>query len=316
MKQVAVAIIACALLGSCATKEVAKEVYYSVTSGNENLQSLTKITDDASYTVYSIGVSHSSSTIFIALSTKGTSGIHIYKKENPLSPSLIQITSGDINTIQPAYNHATKRLAYHHATRYDNNTWCKGDIYTMKLDNVNILNPITTSTTTEEWHPSFSPNGEIICYQANNGSDGEIWIRNLKTNEITILGKGMEPEISPDGKRIAFSRNQAATNNADIYIMNIDGTNVTKLTTGTEQRSLSPSWSPDGKKIIFQSINTKKKSNWDIYSINADGSELTQLTTNESADTNPKWSQDDFIYFISDRGDKSGNNQVWRFKIH
>ena len=288
---------------------------YLITSGSENLQSLTKVTDNSGQTVSSIGVSP---TIFLAV-WEGRSK-NIYKKENPTSAAMAQITSGDINCSDPDYNPATNRLAFNYRTRYNDYNWTKADIYTLGFNNVNALSPVTQSATIEEFSPSFTPDGQIICYQCNNGSKGELWTKDLKNNETTLIGSGMMPKISPDGKKIVFSRykTSAYDSPASIWVMNIDGTDVTELVSNPNQRMFSPSWSPDGKKIVFHA-KSKKGNNYttsDIFTVNSDGSGLTQLTTNDSDDMNPVWSADNYIYFVSDRGAKKGNYQAWRFRAN
>jgi TolB protein len=56
--------------------------------------------------------------------------------------------------------------------------------------------------------------------------------------------------------------------------MNADGSEQTRL---TKNRSFDeyPSWSPDGKKIAFESL---RDGNWEIYVMNADGSEKKRLS--------------------------------------
>lgn len=73
-------------------------------------------------------------------------------------------------------------------------------------------------------------------------------------------------------------------------------------------------WSPDGKRIIFQATKKDKK-DADLYIINSDGEGLTQLTSNKSFDGQPYWTKDNYIYFVSDRGNKKGNLQIWGFKL-
>ncbi|MDE6295582.1 MAG: hypothetical protein K2M03_05905, partial [Muribaculaceae bacterium] len=249
------------LLGSCGS---VKE--YMITSGNENLQALTKITDNAGQTVTAVATSSDSPAIFIAV-RDGISS-NIFKKDNPTSASMSQITSGDIICSSPYYNPATDRLAFTYRTRYDSYNWTKGDVYTLGFNNVNALSPVTQSATIEEYSPSFSPDGSIICYQSNGGTDGEIWTKNLKTNETTILGSGMQPKISPDGSKIVFCRYKTRASNSpsSIWVMNIDGTNVTEVMSNPNQQMFCPSWSPDGKKIVFQAAS-KNGSNYKTFDI-------------------------------------------------
>jgi TolB protein len=96
--------------------------------------------------------------------------------------------------------------------------------------------------------------------------------------------------------------------------MNIDGTDQTQLTDAKKGYAFHPHWSPDGKRIVFQSTKKDKK-DADLYIINTDGDNLVQLTQNRSYDGSPYWTSDNYIYFVSDRGNFDGNYQIWRFKI-
>lgn len=297
------------MLHSCGAAKIAE---YGVTAGNENLAALTKITDNNDQKANSIATAPGSSTLFIALSEGNQ--CNIYKKDNPLSAAMSQITSGKVWTAMPSYCPATNRLAFTYQT--PNGTgWSTTDLYMLNLNNTNALIPITQTSNINEYSPSFSEDGSIVVYQARSGSDGEIWVKNLKTNESILIGKGMQPKLSPDGNKIVFARYKTTGYNSPsgIWTMNIDGTDVAQLTNNPDERAFSPSWSPDGKKIIFQSTVNGKKKDSDLYIINTNGTELMQITTNDSYEGGAVWSSDGYIYFISDRGNKPGNYQVWRF---
>jgi Tol biopolymer transport system component len=97
--------------------------------------------------------------------------------------------------------------------------------------------------------------------------------------------------------KITFDSNRDG-GNYDIYVMNADGSEQTRLTTdpGIDE---DPNWSPDGTKIAFNSI---RDGNREIYVMNADGSEQTRLTTDPGSDDGPDWSPDGTkIAFRSDR---------------
>jgi Tol biopolymer transport system component len=75
--------------------------------------------------------------------------------------------------------------------------------------------------------------------------------------------------------------------NDDIYSMNVDGSNLTRLTIdpGTDN---APDWSPDGTKIAFQSNRSGEN---EIYVMNANGTNQIQLTTLGHCFL-PQWSPD------------------------
>lgn len=69
--------------------------------------------------------------------------------------------------------------------------------------------------------------------------------------------------------------------------------------TGKPVNYHNPSWSPDGKQIVFESDRDGK---FAVYTINTDGSQLTKLTNGAANDEQPRWSKDGRkIVYISDR---------------
>ena len=96
------------------------------------------------------------------------------------------------------------------------------------------------------------------------------------------------PRISPEGMRIVYVRD------SNLWIMNDAGGGRNQLTHFTVVKRLPsgaqhPSWSPDGKRIVFRGIPTERRGG--IFVVNADGSNLKQLTTNW-LDDEPDWSPD------------------------
>lgn len=103
----------------------------------------------------------------------------------------------------------------------------------------------------------------------------------------------------------------------DIFIINNDGSGLTKLTTSEMYYIFYLQWSPDGSKIVFsaciddslQANSQNNGCNFDVFTISADGSQLENLTNNQSEDSNPDWSPDGKkIVFNSDR---SGNHEIY-----
>lgn len=89
-----------------------------------------------------------------------------------------------------------------------------------------------------------------------------------------------------------------------IYIMNSDGSNQTRLTnSGTNRR---PSLSADGRKIAFSSLTSSDN----IYTMNVDGSNVTQLTANSADNGDPSWSPNGTKITFTSRRD-SGNFEIY-----
>ena len=103
--------------------------------------------------------------------------------------------------------------------------------------------------------------------------------------------------------RIAFLSERDG--NREIYVMDADGSNQTRLTHNPAFDE-SPDWSSDGTKIAFLS---ERDGNGEIYVMDADGSNQTRLTHNPAFDAYPTWSPDGTkIAFDSAR---DGNQEIY-----
>ena len=143
-----------------------------------------------------------------------------------------------------------------------------------------------------------------IAFTSNRDGNFKIYVMdadgdNLRrlTNNPAIDGS---PSWSPDGKRIVFTsyRDGNFMNGiptTEIYVMDADGRNQQKLTNNPAHDG-SPSWSPDGEQIAFDS-NRDGRFNWEIYVIDADGRNLQRITNSPNDDgwpddRYPSWSPD------------------------
>ncbi len=142
-----------------------------------------------------------------------------------------------------------------------------------------------------------------IAYVRNVDNQSEIYTVNPDGSGITRLtdspGRDTAPAWSPDGSRIVFESDRGSDTGVDVYVMDADGSNPTRLTeTGM---NLTPSWSPDGTKIVFSSHRDDGEG---IFVMNSDGSGETLLLSDPSLYSTPVWSpQGTTIAFDSERDD-------------
>src|SRR5438034_177229 len=85
------------------------------------------------------------------------------------------------------------------------------------------------------------------------------------------------PQLSPDGTRIAFTRQVSTpTPHCGLYTVNPDGSGETTIRELPRQQCVwQVDWSPDGKTFVFTEVdNTQSPGTWHLYVVNSDGSNL------------------------------------------
>jgi Tol biopolymer transport system component len=161
-----------------------------------------------------------------------------------------------------------------------------GEIYIMNSDGTGITR-LTNNLRTEQF-PTFSPNGNKILFEAEVGSSpsiyqlmtmntdgsGELQLTNFSNGSNSVYTGGAC--FSPDGTKIVFTTNKDATG-GEIYIMNSDGTGITRLTNNLRTEQF-PTFSPNGNKILFEAEVGSSPSIYQLMTMNTDGSGELQLT--------------------------------------
>jgi Tol biopolymer transport system component len=116
------------------------------------------------------------------------------------------------------------------------------------------------------------------------------------------------PRLSPDGRRLAFSSARSGGERLDIWVADADGANTQQLTKGPGISQGSPYWSPDGRRITYDS--RADDLHYHVWTMDADGGAPSRLTTQTTDENVPTWSHDGrWIYFSGTQG---GGRDIWR----
>jgi RTX calcium-binding nonapeptide repeat (4 copies)/WD40-like Beta Propeller Repeat len=188
------------------------------------------------------------------------------------------------------------------------------DLYAVNPDGTD-LTQLTSSGGADDLGPAFSPDGTSITFARSANiyvadSDGS----NL--HQVTSAGKDRDPEFSPGGNQIVFSRvirtspPPASTPGYGVFVMNSDGSSVEQLTDppadpyGQPLSDLEPTYSPSGEKIAFTRMDIESPFvvPAQVFIMDADGSNETQFTHLQQASW-PSFSPDGAqIAFAGQRG--------------
>jgi hypothetical protein len=162
------------------------------------------------------------------------------------------------------------------------------------------------------WSPDRS---RIVFHSCRDGNPADgfcrIYVMDANGSHPVRIGEvtGLNPDWSPDGRRIVFA------GNGGLFVMNAEGTALERITTGRDE---APAWSPDGSMIAFSRLIDFSPTRCaivrfdpacptDLMTVRPDGANLVPLSHNPPlvADYRPAWSPDGvtlaFLH-VGDRG--------------
>jgi Tol biopolymer transport system component len=195
-------------------------------------------------------------------------------------------------------------------------------VYVMHADGTGIRR--LTDAKAEDGGPTWSPDGRRIAF----AREGALFVVASDGGPARRLGRAFagrvaDPAWSHGGKSIAFDYRPDGFQ--EIWVVGADGRHTRRV---TKLRAFSgyPSWSPDGRRLAFQS--NARGGHFEIYSIALDGSGLRRETRSSIDTIEPAWSpngkeiafsRDGAIWAVDRAGNErkltSGDNDsapVWR----
>ena len=145
------------------------------------------------------------------------------------------------------------------------------------------------------------PGDRHIAFERNNA----VWIANLDGTDAKKIADGVFPAISPDGTAVAFNtvEKKDTTYVRHIAVVEISTGKTTVFKDIPSDNSYYPTWSPDGKRILF---TLRQNEVWDLGLINADGTDFRVLkkgAPNEVTRYSPIWARDGQSVFCQDMTD-------------
>jgi len=136
----------------------------------------------------------------------------------------------------------------------------------------------------QAYGPSFSPDGKRVSFLTNITGVPQAWVVDADggwPDQLTFDAERVSgATFSPATDHLVFSRDVGGNENAQIFLVNADGSGERKLTHADDAVHIFGAWSKDGTQIAF-TANRRDKSKFDVYVQNIDEDEARLVWENK-----------------------------------
>lgn len=262
-------------------------------------------------------------------------------EEVPEFPRGVRLTDGLSYDSSPCWSPDGTQIAYASYSSGSQNIWLSDiDYHARRLSPLGEPVRLTSGEFIDRepsWH------GRRLVFSSDREGDVKLFFADADTGEITATGlEALQPAWCPRGERIAA----------------VHLNNICVLSPGREpERSFvtysgfneSPSWSPDGKELVFSSgynivradadggakrsltasgwnsqpdwcrtrdrvvFVSNRGGQYNLWKMNSDGSGKTQITDTPHVERSPKWSQDG--RWVAFQADYEGSFDIWAIMV-
>jgi Tol biopolymer transport system component len=140
-----------------------------------------------------------------------------------------------------------------------------------------------TSEPSDEYVPSYSPDGKQIVYMSDRDGTWQIYRMDADGSGAQRLtandADNYHPRFSPDGQQIVFASNMDG--DWDIYLMDLEG-RIIRQVTDQPGNQYYPYFSPDGSSLSYMGQAGGK---WQLFQTDAAGSYIENVSNSPADDT-------------------------------